>query len=102
MNFAPGSSKSSQFYDSSGIGSMAPSAFSATSSLDYKDRRQHRKAPTPKKHSKIGKNLSNLITISYLGKVSFFYTKKSEKKNFTNFFLKIFLNFFFRFSMFLG
>ncbi|CAB07332.2 Axin-like protein pry-1 [Caenorhabditis elegans] len=67
VNFAPGSSKSSQFYDSSGIGSMAPSAFSATSSLDYKDRRQHRKAPTPKKHSKIGKNLSNLITISYLG-----------------------------------
>ncbi|CAL2027437.1 unnamed protein product [Caenorhabditis brenneri] len=74
---APGSSKSSQMYDSSGIGSMAPSAFSATSSLDYKEKRHRKSLPnqfmmstsmtTPRKHHKIGKNLSNLITISYVG-----------------------------------
>ncbi|EFP02870.1 CRE-PRY-1 protein [Caenorhabditis remanei] len=75
---APGSSKSSQMYDSSGIGSMAPSAFSATSSLDYKEKRHRKSLPnhhtlmstsltSPRKHHKIGKNLSNLITISYIG-----------------------------------
>ncbi|ULU13843.1 hypothetical protein L3Y34_016381 [Caenorhabditis briggsae] len=75
---APGSSKSSQMYDSSGIGSMAPSAFSATSSLDYKEKRHRKSLPnhhsmmsnsltTPRKHHKIGKSLSNLITLSYVG-----------------------------------
>uniref|UniRef100_A0A8R1E029 Axin n=1 Tax=Caenorhabditis japonica TaxID=281687 RepID=A0A8R1E029_CAEJA len=69
------SSKSSQMYDSSGIGSMAPSAFSATSS-DSRERRHRKSAPsahlmsqsmtTPRRH-KSGKNLSNLITISYVG-----------------------------------
>uniref|UniRef100_A0A1I7T6Z8 RGS domain-containing protein n=1 Tax=Caenorhabditis tropicalis TaxID=1561998 RepID=A0A1I7T6Z8_9PELO len=71
MTKTTGSSKSSQMYDSSGIGSMAPSAFSATSSLDYKEKRHRKSLPnhlmtqtTPRKHRK---NLSSLITISYVG-----------------------------------
>ncbi|CAI2295381.1 unnamed protein product [Caenorhabditis sp. 36 PRJEB53466] len=73
---AGSSSKSSQMYDSSGIGSMAPSAFSAASSMDSREqqRRHHHRKPgvmsqsttTPRKH-RSAKASSNLITISYIG-----------------------------------